>query len=146
MRVSGEGEPGYEGGPRGDLYCYVYVKTHEFFERHGDDILCSIPLTFAQASLGTEVTVPTLGGKSKMKIPRGTQSGQVFRLRGQGIPNVHGYGKGDLMVHVVIETPRKLTKRQQELLREFADIEQKHVSPERKSFFNKLKNYFTEDE
>lgn len=145
MRISGEGEPGDDGGYRGDLYCYIYVKPHPFFERAGDDILCTVPITFAQASLGTELTVPTMGGKSKMQIPHGTQSGQVFRLRGQGAPNVHGYGKGDLLVKVIIETPRKLTKRQEELLREFSEIDQKHVSPERKSFFDKLKNYFTED-
>lgn len=145
LRVPDEGEPGEGGGPRGDLYVYVFVAEHDFFERHGDDVLCVIPITFSQAALGTEVEVPTLRGKARLKIPAGTQSGQVFRLRSQGFPHLRGYGEGDQIVRVNLETPRKLNSRQEELFRELAKTEEKNVSAERKSFFDTLKNYFTEE-
>jgi len=142
LRIAGEGEIGDNGAPRGDLFCDVFVKEHPFFERHGDDIICEVPISFAQAALGAEIEVPTLTSTARVKIPRGTQSGQIIRLRGQGLPNVNGYGRGDELIRVVIETPRHLTPRQEELLREFAKTEEKNVSPRRKSFFEKLKDYF----
>ncbi|MHC4883605.1 MAG: molecular chaperone DnaJ [Planctomycetota bacterium] len=145
MRVPSEGEPGVRGGPRGDLFCYIMVKEHEFYERHNDDVYCEVPITFSQAALGAELEVPTLKGKARLKIPDGTQSGQVFRLRGQGITNVHGRGIGDQIVRVVLETPKKLTPRMEELLRELASLEDKHVSAQRSSFLDKVKEYFTEE-
>ena len=144
MRIGGEGEEGPGGGPRGDLYCYVYVKSHEFFMRHGDDIVLEVPITFTQAALGADIEVPTLGGKAKVKVPAGTQSGKVLRLRGQGMPSPYGRGRGDELVQVLIETPRKLSGKQEEILREYAKTEKVNVSPMRKSFFDKLKDYFKE--
>ncbi|MFW5857901.1 MAG: DnaJ C-terminal domain-containing protein, partial [Planctomycetota bacterium] len=145
MRVPNEGEPGAHGGPRGDLFCYILVQPHDFFERRNDDIHCEAPITFSQAALGTDLAVPTLRGRATLKIPGGTQSGQIFRLRGQGIQNVHGQGTGDQIVRVVVETPRKLTPRQEELLRELAQIEEKNVSPHRKGFLDRLREYFSEE-
>jgi len=142
LRVSGEGEPGRHGGPRGDLYCFVRVKPHPIFRREDDDLVCEMPISFTQAALGAEVEVPTLKGRSQLKIPRGTQSHKVFRLRGLGLPNVYGHGRGDLMVRVVIETPARLTEKQSQLLREFAETEELQVSPERKSFMDKVKDLF----
>ncbi len=144
IRITGEGEAGAQGGPPGDLYVFVSVRPHEFFARHGDDLVCEVPITFPQAALGAAVKVPTLDGTTEIDVPRGTQPGTVFRLSGRGFRNVHGYGAGDQLVRVVVETPRKLTPRQEEILRELADIEEKTVhekgtSPRRKSFLDKLK-------
>ncbi|MHC4872830.1 MAG: molecular chaperone DnaJ [Planctomycetota bacterium] len=145
MRVPSEGEPGDQGGPRGDLYCYIMVAEHDFFQRHNDDVYCEVPITFSQSALGTDLEVPTLSGKAKLKIPAGTQSEQVFRLRGQGVKNVHGHGLGDQIVRVVIETPKKLNARMEELFRELATLENTHVSARRKGFLDKVKEYFTEE-
>ncbi|MBO9129588.1 molecular chaperone DnaJ [Bacillus sp. 165] len=123
IRVSGKGEPGVNGGPAGDLYVVFHVKAHEFFERQGDDIICEMPLTFAQAALGDEVEVPTVHGKVKLKIPAGTQTGTEFRLKGKGAPNVRGYGQGDQYVIVRVVTPTKLSTRQKEVLKELAEDE-----------------------
>ncbi len=142
MRVAGEGEVGENGAPRGDLFCDIYVTPHPIFERHGDDILCEVPISFSQAALGADVEVPTLAGRTLLTIPAGTQSGQVFRLSGNGLPNVHGRGRGNELVQVVIETPRQLTPDMEKLLRKMAEIEEKDVSPKRKSFFDKVKDYF----
>lgn len=142
MRVSGEGEPGINGGPSGDLYVVFHVQDHEFFERNGDDIYCEMPITFAQAALGDEIEVPTLYGKVKLKIPAGTQTGTRFRLRGKGVQNVRGFGTGDQHVLVKIITPTKLTERQKELLREFADISGKIPDEQQESFFDKVKRAF----
>jgi len=139
--VRGEGDAGENGVPRGDLYCDVRLKSHPIFERQGDDVICEVPIGFAQAALGAEIEVPTLYGKAKLRIPRGTQSGRVFRLSGQGFPNVHGRGQWSELVQVFIETPRSLTKKQEELLREFARTEEVNVSPRRKSFFDQVKEY-----
>ena len=122
LRVSGQGEPGINGGPAGDLYVVFHVKEHEFFERDGDDIYCEVPLTFSQAALGDEIEVPTLHGKVKLKVPSGTQTGTKFRLRGKGVPNVRGYGVGDQHIHVKVVTPTKLTEKQKQLLREFSEL------------------------
>lgn len=145
LRLTGEGEEG-EGGRRGDLYCYVHVEPDEFFERRGDDVLCEVPITFAQAALGAEPEVPTIEGTSFLRVPGGTQPGQVFRMRGMGFKSLRGYGRGDQYVTVVIEVPKKLTPRQAELLRELAEIEGKNVSPKRESFLEKLKSYFAREE
>jgi molecular chaperone DnaJ len=136
MRVTGEGEPSRDGGPPGDLYVDVFVQEHPFFKRDGADLQCEIPITFAQAAMGAEVEVPTIEGRAKLKIPRGTTSHTVFRIRGEGLAHVGARGHGDLYVRVVIQVPAKLTKRQEELLQEFAKIEQETGG--KKSFFDKL--------
>lgn len=120
LRLGGEGEPGIQGGPKGDLYVVVHVKPHEIFERNGDDILCEAHIDFPQAALGTKIYVPTLDGKAKIKIPSGTQTGTLFRLRGKGVPHVHGWGRGDQLVRIIVRTPTKLTRRQKKLLAELA--------------------------
>jgi molecular chaperone DnaJ len=145
MRIPDEGEAGAGGGPSGDLYVYIFVEEHELFHRRGDDVWCEVPVTFSQAALGTEVEVPTLRGKARVKVPPGTQAGQTFRLRGQGFPHLGQQGEGDQIVVAKLETPRHLTPRQRELLRELAEIEEANVSPERKGFFDSLKEYFTSE-
>ncbi|MDQ0161288.1 molecular chaperone DnaJ [Aeribacillus alveayuensis] len=145
LRVAGQGEPGINGGPPGDLYVIFHVQDHEFFERDGDDIYCEMPLTFAQAALGDEVEVPTLHGKVKLKIPAGTQTGTKFRLRGKGIPNVRGYGQGDQHVIVRVVTPTNLTEKQKELLREFANISNHRPNEQEESFFDRVKKAFRGD-
>jgi molecular chaperone DnaJ len=118
LRLAGEGKPGFNGGPRGDLYVVVHVKPHEFFERRGDDILYEAQISFPQAALGIKINVPTLDGEAKLKIPVGTQSGTIFRLKGKGMPHLHGWGKGNQFVNVVVRTPTKLTRRQKKLIKE----------------------------
>ena len=142
LRISREGEAGTRGGPPGDLYVYIHVKPHEFFERHGQDIICEIPISFVQAALGAELQVPTLDGKVELKIPEGTQSGTSFRLRGHGIPHLRGSGRGDQHVRVKVITPKKLTDRQKELLAEFAKAGGEEVGTEEKGFFKKVKDAF----
>ena len=142
LRIAGEGEPGERGGPTGDLYCVVRVESHPLFERDGDDLHCSMPITFPQAALGSTVEVPTLNGSAELKIPAGTQSGKAFRLRGQGTPSVYGHGRGDLYVHVHVEVPSKLDARQRELLEEFAQLDNITTTPHRKSFLDKVKDLF----
>ncbi|MEN1969351.1 molecular chaperone DnaJ [Lentibacillus sp. N15] len=143
IRVSGKGEAGVNGGPAGDLYVVVRVKTHEFYEREGDHIFCELPITFTQAALGDEVEVPTVHGKVMLKIPAGTQTGKTFRLKGKGAPNVRGYGHGDQHVKVRIVTPKKLTDRQKELLREFNEIGGNDATDEQEgSFFQRFKKAF----
>ncbi len=142
IRLSGQGEAGTNGGPPGDLYIVFKVKPHEFFERNGDDIHCVMPITFAQAALGDEIEVPTLEGKVRLKIPAGTQTGKNFRLKGKGIANVHGRGKGDQLVKVKVVTPTNLTERQKELLREFANISGQTVDDQNENFFAKVKRAF----
>ncbi|MGA1876012.1 MAG: molecular chaperone DnaJ [bacterium] len=120
LRISGEGALGENNGPPGDLYLFIEVKEDEFFSRHGDDVVCRVPISFTQAALGSEVEVPTLNGTHKLHIPKGTQSGTVFRIKKAGFPNVYGKGKGDQQIQVIVQVPTALTKRQEELLREFA--------------------------
>ncbi len=142
IRMRGEGEPGEGSGARGDLHCYVRVQTHPFLERHRNDLVCRVPISFTQAALGAQVEVPSLDGRIEMKIPRGTQSGQVLRLSGQGVPDLRTGRRGDELVQVIVEMPRKLTKKQEQLLREFAETEDRSVLPESKGFLEKLVEYF----
>ncbi len=120
IRLSGEGEAGTKGGPAGDLYIVIRVKSHEFFEREGEDIYCEVPLNFAQAALGDEIEIPTLTEKVKLKIPAGTQTGTYFRLKGKGVPRLRGYGQGDQHVKVTVVTPTNLSEEQKELLRQLS--------------------------
>ena len=143
LKLRGEGEAGWGGGPSGDLYVVVHVKEHDLFVRQDNDVVIELPVSFPQAALGTEVEVPTLDGKVKLKIQAGTQSGKVFRLKGKGFPDLHGYGRGDQLVRMVVETPRRLTARQRELLEEFASIDGEAVNhPLSKGFVDKLKEMF----
>lgn len=142
LRVAGQGEPGINGGPPGDLYVVFHVRPHEFFVRDGDDIYCEVPISFVQAALGDEIEIPTLHGKVKLKIPAGTQTGTKFRLRGKGVPNVRGYGVGDQHIQVKIVTPKKLTEKQKQLLREFAALSGENVDAQEDSFFDKVKKAF----
>ncbi len=119
LRMRGEGEEGEYGGPSGDLYVFIEVKRHDVFERKGNDIHCRIPITFVQAALGGSVEAPTMTGAEKVKIPRGTQTGRTFRLKGKGIPHLRGYGCGDQVIETVVTVPTNLTRRQEELLKEF---------------------------
>jgi molecular chaperone DnaJ len=145
LQVRNQGEPGDPGAPRGNLRIQIQVRRHPFFERAGNDLICRVPVSFPQAALGAEVEVPTLDGPEQLAIPRGTQSGEVLKIKGRGMPDVHGRGRGDELVEVVVETPTRLSARQEELLRELAELEHDDVSPRRKSFFEKLRDYFTED-
>jgi molecular chaperone DnaJ len=142
IRVAGEGEPGRDGGPSGDLYCYVRVRPHEFLERDGNNLVAVIPISFTQATLGATIDVPSLDGPRQLKVPPGTQYGSVFRIRGQGLPDVRTGRTGDELVQVTIETPANLNARQEELLREFAQTENKRVSPKSQNFFERLKRHF----
>ena len=141
IRLSGEGDAGVRGGPRGDLYCFVIVRPHELFERDGENLLFQVPVSYPRLVLGTKLEIPTLTNKATLEIPSGTRSHTVFRLRGKGMPKLRG-GKGDLLVRVEVDSPKKLTRRQEELLRELAEIEEENVSPERKSFLAKVKELF----
>ncbi|MBM7614661.1 molecular chaperone DnaJ [Alkaliphilus hydrothermalis] len=138
--IRGEGEPGIKGGPSGDFYVVIKVLPHKIFQRDGLDVICEIPITFVQATLGDEMEVPTLEGKVKYKIPEGTQSGTVFRLKGKGIVSPRGYGKGDQYVKMIVEVPTKLTDKQKDALRQFASVSGEEVHEQRKSFFDKVKD------
>jgi len=142
LRLSGEGEPGMMGGPPGDLYIVLSVKEHPIFVRDGDDIWCEVPISFATAALGGDIEVPTLVDKVAVKVPPGTQTGKVFRLKNKGIANVKGYGIGDENVRVVVETPTSLTARQKELLAEFAKLSGDDAHPIGKGFLDKVKELF----
>jgi molecular chaperone DnaJ len=142
LRVPGEGEAGVRGGPRGDLYVYLSVRPHRFFRREGNDVICEVPISFAQAALGDEIEVPTLEGTAKIRVPEGTQHGTEFRLRGKGIPDLNGYGRGDQFVRVKVVTPTRLSERQKQLLREFAATLGENPSGEAKGFFEKVKDAF----
>lgn len=140
--LRGQGEPGSKGGPAGDLYIVLRVKPHEIFQRDGSDVICEMPITFVQAALGDELVVPTLDGKVKYKIPEGTQSGTIFRLKGKGIPNLKGYGRGDHYIKVIVEIPKRLNEKQKDLLKRFADEMGEDVHEQRKTFFDKVKDVF----
>ncbi|HEX7226145.1 MAG TPA: DnaJ C-terminal domain-containing protein, partial [Candidatus Binatia bacterium] len=142
LKLRGEGESAPSGGAPGDLYVVIQVETHPIFTRENLDILCDVPITFVQAALGAEIDVPTLDGKVKMKVPAGTQSGKLFRIKGKGVKDVHGYQQGDQHVRVLVETPTHLTARQKELLKEFASLGGEDVNPIGKGFFDKVKQLF----
>lgn len=139
LRVSGQGGPGFNGGPAGDLYVLFRVKPHAQFERDGDDIHLELPITYPQAALGDEIEVPTVSGKVKLKIPAGTQNGARFRLRGKGVQNVHGYGVGDQHITIKVKVPTKLSEKQKQLLREFAEISGDIPEEQSSSLFDKIK-------
>lgn len=142
IRVTNEGEPGRNSGPRGDLYCYVRIKPHEFLHRDGNNIITVVPISFTQAALGTTIDVPSLNGARQLKIPSGTQYGSVFRIRGQGLPDIRTGRTGDELVQITVETPMRLNAKHRELLTEFAKTGSKTVSPQSERFFEKLKKYF----
>ena len=144
LRVTGEGEPGPNGGSPGDLYVVLEVKEHTFFERRGADLYCTIPISIAQATLGAELQVPGLSGEEKLKIPEGTQSGAIFRIRGKGLSDPHGGGKGDLYYHVRVLTPTKLTREQRKLIEQLgASLKVENKPAERgSSIFDKVKDIF----
>lgn len=142
LRVGGEGEAGLKGGPSGDLYVYLYVKPHKFFERDGTTVLCEVPINIVQATLGAEIKVPTLDGQVTMKVPEGTQPGKVMRLKGKGIPSLRGGGRGDQLVRMKVVVPTKLNDKQKDALQKFADISKDNINPEEKSFLNKVKDFF----
>jgi molecular chaperone DnaJ len=142
VRVGGEGEPGFGGGPRGDLYCYVKIKPHPFLERQNTNVIATVPVSFTQASLGATIEVPSLNGTKELKIPPGTQPGDVFRIKGQGLPDIRTKRSGDELVQIMVEIPKKLNNQQEELLRKFAETEDNTVLPKSRGFFEKLKQYF----
>lgn len=146
LRLEGEGEPSPDGGPRGDCYCFIHVEEHELFEREGRHLICRIPITYPQAALGAEVEIPTLDGPETLTIPAGTQPGDVFRLRRKGMPDIQGRGVGDLHVYVQVEIPKRLSEREEELLRELAEEEHSNVSPHRSSFLEKVRDFFSASE
>lgn len=139
LKLRGEGE--VAAGGTGDLYVVVAVRDHAVFHREGNDILCEVMVGFAQVALGAEIEVPTLEGSVRLKIPSGTQSGSVFRLRGRGVPDLHGYGRGDQRIRVMVDTPKKLTPRQRELLEELAQLSGQEAQPA-KGFFDKVREKF----
>lgn len=140
LRIMGKGDDGKRNGPAGNLYVIIYVKPHELFERHGDDVLCEIPITYTQAVLGTELEVPTLKGSAKMKVPAGTETHKVFRLKGKGIPYLKRSGKGDQYVRVVIKVPTKLSRKRKTLLKQLAKLEQVESKSTKQKIFNKFKS------
>ncbi len=141
LRVAGEGEAGANGGPPGDLYVVLAVEPHPFFERHGNDLHCSLPIGFTQAALGAEIEVPTLDGKETVRIPEGTQTGTVFRLKGRGVASLNSRARGDQFIKVTVVTPRKLTREQRELFEKLAEISGDEVSEEG-SLFEKVWEMF----
>jgi len=142
IRIPGEGNDGVRGGDTGDLYCLITLRPHDFFERYNDDVVCELPITVSEAALGERIDVPTLRGPAKVMVPPGTQSGEVLRLKGQGFPNLDGYGTGDQLIKVLVETPRKLSARMRELFEELRSLETDQATPARNKFFEKLKSYF----
>jgi molecular chaperone DnaJ len=143
LRLAREGEAGAAGGGPGDLYVVLTVRDHPLFQREGSDILCEVPITFVQAALGDDIEVPALEGPVKLKIPSGTQSGKVLKLKGRGIPSLDGDGRGDLLIRVIVEVPGRLNAKQKQILREFAEASGKETNPLGKSFFDKMKDLWS---
>jgi molecular chaperone DnaJ len=149
LRLSGEGEAGAAGGPSGDLYVVIHVQEHPFFQREGNDLFCEIPLTYPKLALGGEIRIPTLDGEDTFKVPEGTQSGTTFRLRGRGMPDVTGRGRGDLLITVKVVTPKKLSREQKKLLEQLAaTLPQEKFEPtpreqqDDKGLFDRVKDIF----
>lgn len=144
LKMSGHGDAGKGGGPAGDLYVFITVQSHELFERDGNDILLTVPISFTEAALGCKKEVPSLFNHTcRLTIPEGTQNGKIFRVKGEGFPNVHGHGKGDLLVEVYVETPTGLSAQQKELLQKFGELEGPNNQPKRKGFLDKIKEFFS---
>jgi len=143
LRVSGEGQPGANGGPNGDLYVFFSVKEHPVFERHENDLHCSVPINVAQAALGDEIEVPTLEGPHRLGIPEGIQSGTELRVRGKGVADVNGRGRGDLVVHIVVKTPHKISKEQRKLFEQLAATLPVNNEPHEKGLLDKVKDLFS---
>jgi molecular chaperone DnaJ len=142
IRLAGEGEAGLRGGPSGDLYIFIEVKKHQLFERDGSDLYCRVPVSMTTAAIGGDIEVPTIdGGKSRVKVPAGSQSGRQMRLRAKGIPALRGGGQGDMFIELAVETPVNLTSKQKELLREFEEMS-KENNPELSGFFKKMKSFW----
>ena len=146
IRISGEGDPSLQGGPPGDCYVFVNVTGHPLFRREGNDLVCPLPIAYSQAALGATLEVPTLDGPEDMEIPAGTQPGEVFTLRRRGMPDPRGGYVGDLHVQVHVEVPKKISGEQEELIRQLADLEHANVTPHRKTFLEKLRDYFVPEE
>ncbi len=143
LKLSGEGGPGFKGGPNGDLYVDIRVKDHPIFEREDYDIYCDVPISFSQAALGDEVEVPTLSGKVMVKVPPGTQSGKRMRLKSKGIARLDGYGLGDQIIHLIVETPTKLSSEEKELFQKLSELgEKSHSNPISRGFFDKVRDLF----
>lgn len=143
MRIAGKGEDGFSGGPAGDLYVVIHTKPHDFLERHGNDLIMRLPISMVQAAMGAQHSVPTLDGDITLNIPKATQHQDVIRVKSKGVPHIKGYGRGDLLVEVHVQIPKSLTKRQEELLREFAEIEGDADVGKAGSFFDKIKHFAT---
>ncbi|MDP1880861.1 MAG: molecular chaperone DnaJ [Parachlamydiaceae bacterium] len=143
LKMNGHGDAGQNGGPAGDLYVFITVESHELFEREGNDILLDVPVSFTEAALGTKKEVPSLFNHTcRITIPEGTQNGKIFRVTGEGFPNVHGHGRGDLLISIFVETPTGLNESQKELLRQFGETEGINNLPKRKGFLDKIKEFF----
>jgi molecular chaperone DnaJ len=143
IRVAGEGEAGQRGGPTGDLYIFLSVRPHEFFQREGADLYCMVPISMTKAALGGKFEVTTLdGSKSRVTVPEGTQSGKELRMRSKGMPVMRSSQKGDLYIRIAVETPQHLSRRQKELLEEFQEISSNENNPESSGFFSKMKGFF----
>jgi molecular chaperone DnaJ len=146
IRLSGEGEAGLRGGPSGDLYIFLSIKPHEFFQRDGADVFCRVPISMTTAALGGQIEVPTLDGTaSRVKVPEGTETGKQFRLKGKGMPVLRSSTAGDMYIQVEVETPKNLSRRQRELLEEFDKLSAKETSPESTGFFARMKDLFGGD-
>jgi molecular chaperone DnaJ len=146
VRLNGEGQPSPNGGPAGDAYCFIQIRPHKIFKRDGHDLIVQVPLGYCQAVLGTEIEIPTLTGRQTVTIPPGTQSDEIFRLRGQGVPDPRSRMRGDLLVHTFVEIPKKVTAQQEELLRKLASLDEEHVTPQRRSFLDRVFQYFRNDQ
>ncbi|MBM80172.1 MAG: molecular chaperone DnaJ [Planctomycetaceae bacterium] len=142
LRLSGEGEAGSHGGPRGDLFVDIKVQSHPLFERDGNHLICEVPISYTQAALGTDLDVPVLEGRHSLNVPAGTQPGKVFVIRGGGMPDPRTRRTGDLLIHIQVDVPTKLSEEHEELLRSLAELENTHVSPHRTSFLERLKEWF----
>ncbi|MBS8271699.1 molecular chaperone DnaJ, partial [Halomonas litopenaei] len=142
IRLAGEGEAGMRGGPTGDLYIFIEVQNHALFERENTNLYCRVPVSIATAALGGEIEVPTIdGGRSRVKVPEGSQSGRQMRLRGKGMPALRGGGIGDMFIELAVETPVKLTARQREILKEFDQLSEEN-NPQGSSFFDTVKSFW----
>lgn len=146
VRLAEEGQASPDGGPPGDAYCFIQIRKHSIFHRDGSELALQVPLSYSQAVLGTEIEIPTLAGKKTLTVPKGTQSGEVFQLRGLGMPDPRSGAKGHLLVQTFVEIPKKVNAQQETLLRQLAELEDEHVTPHRKSFFEHVFDYFRSED